>query len=133
MKIYWPRLLLAIFFITAGILHFIFPVQYASTIPPWLAWHEELVIISGLCEIAGGVGVLFRSTRFAAGIGLILLSLAVLPANVQMLLDAQAANKANWIIALFWLRLPLQLLLIAWIWRAIRYGEQRSPKSTARD
>ena len=117
MKLYWPRLLLAIFFITAGILHFIFPAQYASTIPSWLTWHDELVIVSGLCEIAGGIGVLLRPTRFAAGVGLILLSLAVLPANVQMLLDAQAADKATWIIALFWLRLPLQLVLIMWIWR----------------
>lgn len=117
MKLYWPRLLLAIFFVTAGILHFIFPAQYASTIPSWLPWHDELVLVSGLCEIAGGIGVLLRPTRFAAGVGLILLSLAVLPANVQMLLDAQAADKATWMIALFWLRLPLQLLLIMWIWR----------------
>ena len=117
MKLYWPRLLLAIFFVTAGILHFIFPAQYASTIPSWLPWHDELVIVSGLCEIAGGIGVLLRPTRFSAGLGLILLSLAVLPANVQMLLDAQAADKATWMIALFWLRLPLQLLLIMWIWR----------------
>ena len=117
MKLYWPRLLLAIFFITAGILHFIFPAQYASTMPSWLPWHDELVIVSGLCEIAGGIGVLLRPTRFAAGVGLILLSLAVLPANVQMLLDAQAADKATWMIALFWLRLPLQLVLIMWIWR----------------
>jgi len=121
MKLYWPRLLLAIFFITAGILHFIFPAQYASTIPSWLTWHDELVIVSGLCEIAGGIGVLLRPTRFAAGVGLILLSLAVLPANVQMLLDAQAADKATWMIALFWLRLPLQLVLIMWIWRVTSF------------
>jgi uncharacterized membrane protein len=112
-----PRLLLAIFFIAAGILHFVFPVQYASVVPPWLPWHHELVVISGLCEIAGGIGILPERTRVAAGIGLILLSLAVLPANVQMLLDAQAAGKSMWAIALLWLRLPLQLLLIMWIWR----------------
>ena len=113
-----PRLSLAIFFIGAGILHFVFPAQYASTMPPWLPWHDELVAISGVCEIAGGIGVLLASTRKAAGIGLILLCVAVLPANVQMLLDAQASDKATWILALLWLRLPLQLLLITWIWRA---------------
>jgi uncharacterized membrane protein len=120
MKQSFSRILLALFFIAAGVLHFIFPQQYASVVPAWLPWHSGLVAISGLCEIAGGIGVLPSQTRKAAGIGLILLSLAVLPANVQMLLDAQADGKASWIIALLWLRLPLQLLLIAWIWQATR-------------
>jgi uncharacterized membrane protein len=105
---------------TSGVLHFLFPAQYAATIPPWLPWHAELVAISGLCEIAGGIGLLPLRTRKVAGIGLILLSLAVLPANVQMLIDARQAAKASWIIALLWLRLPLQALLIVWIWRVTR-------------
>lgn len=114
------RLLLALFFVVAGVMHFVLPAQYAGTMPPWLPWHDELVAISGICEIAGGIGVLLASTRKAAGIGLILLCVAVLPANVQMLLDAQASGKAAWILALLWLRLPLQLLLMTWIWRATR-------------
>lgn len=118
MKLPWPRMLLALLFITAGMLHFIFPAQYASTIPPWLPWHGELVALSGLCEIAGGIGLLLARTRMEAGIGLIALSIAVLPANVQMLIDAQHAATPSWQIALLWLRLPLQALLIAWIWRA---------------
>ncbi len=44
-------------------------------------------------EIAGGLGLLARSTRSSAGVGLILLLIAVWPANVQMLLAAQAARK----------------------------------------
>ncbi len=117
MKLSWQLLLLAIFFIAAGILHFVFPDRYASVMPPWLPWHAELVAISGWCEIAGGIGVLFANTRMAAGIGLILLSVAVLPANVQMLFDAQEAGQAGWMIGLLWLRLPLQLALIIWIWK----------------
>ncbi|GAA4015756.1 DoxX family protein [Actimicrobium antarcticum] len=120
MKSPWLRWLLALFFITAGILHFIFPDQYARTMPSWIPWHDALVSISGLCEIAGGIGVLLARTRCVAGIGLILLSLAVLPANVQMLIDAQHAEKAAWLITLLWLRLPLQALLIIWIWRTTR-------------
>jgi len=73
----WSRLLLALFFILAGILHFVFPAQYASVMPSWLPWHAELVAISGVCEIAGGLGVLWRRTRASAGIGLILLCIAV--------------------------------------------------------
>lgn len=127
MKKSWSRLLLALFFITAGVLHFIFPVQYASTVPPWLPWHRELVAVSGLCEIAGGIGILPIRTRVAAGIGLILLCLAVFPANVQMLLDARQAGKAPWILALLWLRLPLQALLMMWIWSATFRRKTISP------
>jgi uncharacterized membrane protein len=110
--------LLALFFVIGGLLHFIFPAQYTSIMPPWLSWHRELVFISGAFEIAGGLGILNQRTRKIAGLGLIFLSLAVLPANIQMLIDAHAAGEALWWQALLLLRLPLQGLLIVWIWKA---------------
>lgn len=117
------RRLLGLFFVVAGVLHFVFMPSYVAVMPPWLPWHRALVIVSGLCEIAGGLGVLWPRTRRWAGYGLIALCVAVLPANVQMLLDAQAAPAAYvstvWL-ALLWLRLPLQGLLMFWIWRATR-------------
>jgi uncharacterized membrane protein len=59
-------------------------------------------------------------TQHWAGLGLVALSLAVLPANVQMFLNAQVDGvSATWL-ALLLLRLPLQLLLIWWIWHATR-------------
>ncbi|MFT5590267.1 MAG: putative membrane protein [Bradyrhizobium sp.] len=114
------RIFLALFFIVAGVLHFIFPEQYAGTMPAWIPWHDALVALSGLCEMAGGLGVLRVRTRMAAGIGLILLSLAVLPANIQMLIDAQQTDASWWLLTLLWLRLPLQGLLIFWIARLTR-------------
>lgn len=111
------RTLLATFFIVGGLLHFVFPAAYIGIMPIWLPWHPELVLLSGIAEIAGGIGVLSPMLRRAAGIGLIVLSIAVLPANIQMLLDALALAKAFWILALLGLRLPLQLLLIIAIWR----------------
>ena len=112
------RAMLAVFFIVAGCLHFIFPANYMKVMPTWLPAHLTLVLISGGFEIAGGIGVLIRPLRRMAGIGLILLSLAVLPANVQMLLNALADGTALLGVVLLVLRLPLQLLLIYWIWRA---------------
>jgi len=112
------RGLLSVFFIIAGYLHFIFPANYMQVMPPWLPAHYLLVLVSGGFEIAGGVGVLLPIVRRMAGIGLILLSLAVLPANVQMLLNALADGTASIWLVLLGLRLPLQLLLIYWIWRA---------------
>lgn len=115
-----PRGLLALFFVIAGVLHFVFMPNYMSVMPPWLPWPRTLVIVSGLCEIAGGFGVLWSATRVWAGYGLIALCVAVLPANVQMLMDAQAAHASSVWIGLLWLRLPLQALLMLWIWRATR-------------
>ena len=126
-----PRLMLAVFFIAAGILHFVFPASYAKIVPDWLPWHAGLVVVSGLFEIAGGVGVLFDSTRRLAGIGLIALCLAVLPANVQMLQDAYAAGASSAWLALLWVRLPAQALLIFWIWRATL--RQQAPSGPQHD
>ena len=111
------RALLGVFFVVAGVMHFVLPESYAKVMPPWLGWHAALVAISGACEIAGGIGVLVAPLRRAAGWGLILLSIAVLPANVQMLLDGLDAGRPAWQIGLLVLRLPLQALLIWWIWR----------------
>jgi uncharacterized membrane protein len=110
--------LLGLFFVTAGVLHFVLPASYVKIMPPWLPWHAALVAVSGACEIAGGLGVLVVWTRRIAGVGLIALSLAVLPANVQMLLNAYAMAEGTWWQAVLLLRLPLQFLLIWWIWAA---------------
>ena len=52
-----------------------------------------------------------KRTHRAAGIGLVLLLIAVWPANVRMLIDARASQEPRW-----WL--ALQVVLIAWIRRA---------------
>ncbi len=104
----------------AGALHFLSPSAYERIMPPNLPFHRELVYLSGALEIAGGLGLLDERTRRSAGIGLVLLLVAVWPANVQMLLDAQAARKPPWWVALLWARLPVQFVLIAWVWRASR-------------
>lgn len=114
------RRVLAALFVFAGVMHFVIPASYVRIMPPWLPLHRELVYLSGALEIAGGVGLLIERTRRAAGIGLVLLLIAVWPANLQMLLNAQAAHRPAGEQALLWLRLPLQLLLIAWVWRSSR-------------
>ena len=116
----FSRTLLGLIFVVAGTLHFRAPDAYEQIMPPYLPLHRELIYLSGAFEIAGGLGMLTERTRRIAGIGLILLLIAVWPANVQMLLDARAAEKPLWWVALLWARLPLQLVLIAWVWRASR-------------
>ena len=118
----FSRTLAGLVFVVAGSLHFLAPGAYERIMPPYLPLHRELVYLSGACEVLGGLGLLPRRTRSAAGVFLILLLLAVLPANVQMLLDARDAGKPSWWVGLLWLRLPLQMVLISWIWKASRTG-----------
>lgn len=110
------RAVLASLFVVAGALHFASPGSYERIVPSYLPLSRELVYLSGALEIAGGLGLLPRRTRGAAGLGLVLLLFAVWPANLQMLLDARAAGKPAWWVALLWARLPLQVLLMVWVW-----------------
>lgn len=107
---------LGLVFILTGTLHFLVPEYYLRIIPPFLPHGRVLVYLSGAAEVLGGLGVLGRRWRRAAGVGLILLLVAVFPANVQMLLLARGAGAPLWEEVLLWLRLPLQAALIAWVW-----------------
>lgn len=112
--------LLAALFVASGLLHFLFPAPYISIVPAFLPAPALLVLLSGVAQILGGVALLFENTRWIAGVGLIMLLLAVWPANLQMLVDARQANVSAAREAVLWLRLPLQLLLILWIGWAAR-------------
>lgn len=114
--------LIALLFTTSGVLHLVKPQPFVSIVPPWLPGALTLVLVSGVCEIAGAAGILVPITRVAAGWGLIALLLAVFPANVQMLLNARAAHASPTHIALLVARLPLQVLLIIWVYRSTIRG-----------
>ena len=108
-------------FVVAGTMHFLAPAPFLRIVPPMLPWPQALVALSGAAEILGGAGLLFRRTRRQAAYGLILLLVAVFPANIYMAaahipfpgISAQSPVQ-TW---LLWLRLPMQFLLIAWVWR----------------
>ena len=114
-------------FAVAGVLHFVAPGAYERVMPAWVPpngplGRRSLVLVSGACEILGAAGVAYAPTRRAAGWGLILLLAAVFPANLRMLGDAVRAGAAWWVRLLFILRLPLQPLLMWWVWRAAARG-----------
>lgn len=111
---------LSALFVFAGTMHFVIPASYASIIPEWVPFPLEMVYLTGVAEIAGGVGLLLERFRRAAALGLIVLLIAVFPANVEMLQDAIAANASGLYQMLLFLRLPIQPLLIVWVYRAGR-------------
>jgi uncharacterized membrane protein len=111
-----PRRLLGLFFIGAGVNHFVMPRAYQRIVPPGFGDPALLVTVSGVAELAGGVGVLLPRTRRTAGLGLIAVLAAVFPANLHMARNPELfARVPRW--ALF-ARLPLQPLMMWWAWRA---------------
>ena len=115
------RLLMGVTYVIAGMGHFVATRRYEGIMPDYLPMHHELVLISGAAEIAGGLGVLFPPTRRFAAWGLVLLLVAVMPANVWMV---QHPERFPWVpLWAMWLRLPLQLPLIWWASRYTRPEE----------
>jgi len=110
------RYLLAVGFVAAGVNHFLNPDFYVAIMPPYLPWHLELVWISGFFEILGGLGVLFPPPlrRWAAW-GLVALLIAVFPANLNVALHDVPMGDPPLPAVLAWLRLPFQLVFIAWV------------------
>ncbi len=108
--------LAALLFVAAGLNHFRNPQFYRRIVPPFFPAPAALVAISGIAEIAGGIGLLVPRLRRTAGWGLIALLVAVFPANIYMALAANRFAEVrvpHWVL---WLRLPLQGVFIAWVW-----------------
>ena len=104
-----------LWFLLGGIAHFAFTETEMRIVPPWLPSPRAIVLVSGVFELAGALGLLHRRTRRWAAWGLFALTIAVTPANVYMLQHADLFPAVPvWALVA---RLPLQLLLLALIAR----------------
>lgn len=108
---------MGILYMIAGALHFINPGAYRPMMPPYLPWHDFLIFLSGVAELVLGAAVLVPALRTRAAWGIILLLIAIFPANVHIALynvplfgNPEGAGIINWI------RLPFQAVLILWAW-----------------
>lgn len=101
-------------YVLAGVNHFVRPETYRRIMPPWLPSHGLLIAVSGVAEIVLGLLLLPKATRRWAAWGIILLLIAVFPANAYMAVDW--TQKAHPLVWAAYLRLPLQGLLIWWAW-----------------
>ncbi len=107
-------------FVGAGILHFARPRMYEQIVPPGFGDRSAVVMLSGAAEIAGGLALYSPAGRRVSRWWLAALLVAVFPANVYMALEPEqtgAAGLPGW---LLWARLPLQPVLIWWVWRVTR-------------
>jgi uncharacterized membrane protein len=103
-----------LWFFIGGIAHFAATGLEMRIVPPYIPSARAVVLVTGVLELLGAVGLLMGRTRRAAGIGLFILTIAVTPANIYMLERADLFSVPHWALVL---RLPLQvglLALIAW-------------------
>ncbi|WP_205738780.1 DoxX family protein [Halonotius aquaticus] len=106
-------------YVVAGVLHFVVPELYAQIIPPFLPAPLALVYLSGVAEIAVGIGVLIPRTRRYAAWATIALLVAIFPANVYMatsmvVVEGMPGGGGDPSPLIRWARLPLQGVLILW-------------------
>jgi uncharacterized membrane protein len=114
-----------VWFLVGGIAHFAATETEMRIVPPWVPWPRAAVLVSGVFELLGAAGLLVPRTRRAAGIGLVLLTLAVTPAHIYMLQRPDLFGVPLW---LLWLRLPVQAALVALIaWTT--FPAPRRPKT----
>ena len=112
----WARLGLAGLLAASGTLHLVRPDLYLPLMPHALPAHDVLILASGVAELVCSAG-LARNTRWAAPASVALL-LAILPANIHFALATSSdPGSPAWLLAVTWLRLPLQVPLI---WAALQ-------------
>lgn len=111
----FARVLLAVLMVGIGVLHFVSPQPFVKIVPAFLPNPLALVYISGFFEILGGIGLLIPRVSRAAAWGLIALYIAVFPVNINMAVNQLPLGETVYPIG-NWVRLPFQLVLIAWAW-----------------
>ena len=103
-------IIMSIFYVGVGVTHFTNPMWFVKIVPPILPYKLSLVYISGFFEILFGTMLLFPYTRYLAAWGLIMLLIAVFPANIYLAMTNGAALNTTPLIA--WGRLPFQFVFI---------------------
>jgi uncharacterized membrane protein len=113
----WRRttlIVLAMAYAAAGVLHLTLPRPFISITPRWVPWPQQVIQITGLCELAGAVGLLIPRTRKLAAIMLALYAVCVFPANIKQAFWMIGPDASPW----RWLyhapRLALQPIIVWW-------------------
>ena len=115
---------LAIFFGAAGVLHIALPQPFLRITPDWVPEPERVIFLTGLCEIAGAIGLLAPRARRYAGAGLSLYAICVFPANIKHAYDTLSGDPSLWQWVYHAMRLPLQPVIV---WLALFAGNVVGP------
>ncbi len=107
--------LVFVWFAAGGLGHFFLTDAFTSVVPSYVPYPREMVLATGVFEIAGALGLLVKRLRPFAGIGLIALTICVTPVHVDMLINAERHAVGE--LAL-WARLLFQPIFVLIIWFA---------------
>ena len=119
------RYLFGLMFIAAGVMHFLKPAVYVRIMPPYLPIPLTLVYASGVAEVLLGFFLFVPRVTTLAAWGLIALLIAVFPANLHMAMNPDKFPDIP--TSLLYVRLPLQVLLIAWAYMLTSIAGAPSP------
>jgi len=109
--------LMALFYVSAGAMHFINPQFYIKLTPTWLPSADILIWLSGIAEIALGILLIPEKTRrISVYLIIAMLVLFFFVIHIPMSIAFYHTNNTGFIISI--IRLPLQFLLIWWAWKA---------------
>lgn len=106
-------------FAVSGVVHLVRPQTYQPLMPSWVPAHREVILGSGVAELACAAGLVAPPTRRVAGWASAALLVGVFPGNVKMALDARRSRDRRYRAATL-ARLPLQLPMIRSALRAAR-------------
>ncbi|MCW2753459.1 MAG: rane protein [Marmoricola sp.] len=106
-------------FVVSGIVHLVKPEVYEPLMPSWVPLHREVIVYSGVAEIALAAGMALRPTRKLAGLASAGLLAAVFVGNVKMAQDAARSNNLPFKVGAF-ARLPMQIPMVRAALRAGR-------------
>jgi uncharacterized membrane protein len=105
----------AVFFFTA-LGHFAKPAEMQEMIPPWVPERKLVVLTSGFFELVLALGILIPSSSHVAAFAAIAFLVLATPLNVYSALNRVSFGGHGAGPKYLLVRLPLQVILIAWTW-----------------
>ena len=108
-------------FTASGVVHLVRPQVFMPLMPSWVPAHREVILGSGVAELALAAALVAPPTRRVAGWASVLLLLGVWPGNIKMALDSNRSRSTG-LKAAAWGRVPLQLPMIKAAVDAARSG-----------
>ena len=110
---------MCLLYVTVGLKHFTNTDFFVTIVPPIINWKKEAVLISGFIEVILGVLLLFNHTRKLAAWGIILLLIAVFPANIYLYISEIARETLGISKDQAFFRMPFQIpLMIIAYWHS---------------
>ena len=126
------RLLLAAVYFGVCIVHLGRPDAFLPIMPDWVPEPRNVILLTGLCELAGSIALLTRRLRWWAGVMLALYAVCVYPANIKHAIDNVAVPSipSSW-----WYHGPRLLFQPVFVWWALfaaeiidwPFGPRRAP------